>query len=248
MLPVLTLAIAASLVLAACGRDTIPSTVRVATDATNPPFEMMDEQTNTVTGFDVYLMKTITQKAGFNVEFINIDYNTLLANMAQCQYDAAISAITITPEIQRSMHISDPYINVGQIVTVRQDTSDISGKDSLDGKTVGAEMGSVGALELQNIPGAKEVDYDTIDLAFQDLLNGKIDAVVTDYPTALGHVGKNPAALKFAGDVFTNEPYGIAVCSKENALLKKINETLATLKSDGTIQQLEQKWLAGAAQ
>jgi polar amino acid transport system substrate-binding protein len=247
-LSMLTLLIAASLMLAACGRDAIPSTVRVATDATNPPFEMIDEQTGSVTGFDVDLMKTIAQKAGFNVEFENIDYNTLLANMAHCQYDAAVSAITITPEIQQSMHVSDPYINVGQIVTVRKDNSEIIGKDSLGGKTVGAEIGSVGALELQNISGAKEIDYDTIDLAFQDLLNGKIDAVVTDYPTALETVAKHPAALKLAGDVFTNESYGIAVCSKENTLLKKINETLAALKSDGTLQQLEQKWLAGASQ
>lgn len=244
----LTLSVLAAMLLAACGGAGAPSKVRVATDATFPPFETVDENTKAVTGFDVELMNAIAAKAGFEVEWVNINFDAVLSGIAQCQYDAAIAAITITPERQKTTLFSDPYINAGQIVTVRKDNTSINSKNDLSGKTAGAQIGTTGAIEIQNIQGATLKTYDTYDLAFLDLINGQIDAVVADYPTALGFVGKNADKLKTVGDVFTNESYGIAVCKNKADLLKKINDALATLKSDGTVQNLEQKWLAGVSQ
>jgi polar amino acid transport system substrate-binding protein len=244
----LTLSVLAGMILSACGGAAAPGKVRVATDATFPPFETVDENTKQVTGFDVDLMNAIATKAGFEVEWTNINFDAVLSGISQCQYDAAIAAITITPERQQNALFSDPYINAGQIVTVRKDNTSINSQADLSGKTAGAQIGTTGAIEIQNIQGATLKTYDTYDLAFLDLINGQIDAVVADYPTALGFVGKNADKLKTVGDVFTNESYGIAVCKNKADLLKKINDALAALKSDGTVQQLEQKWLAGVSQ
>ncbi len=232
-----------SLVLGGCAQK--PTKVRVATDATWPPFEYVNEQTKAIEGFDIDLLKAIAEKEGLEIEFINVGFDPLLAGIAQCQYDAAISSITITEERKQEMLFSDPYFEAGQIVTVRKDNTDIKSKDNLAGKVAGAQIGTTGAMEVQKITGATLRTYDDIGLAYQDLMNGQIDAVVADNPLALGYVGKNPDKLKTAGAVFTEENYGIAVCETNPELLAKINRGLKAVKDAGLIEQLSQKWLAG---
>jgi len=230
-----------SLVISGCAQPT--ATVRVATDATWPPFESINEQTMEIEGFDIDLMTAIAEKAGLEIEFINVAWDPLLAGMAQGQYDAAISAMTITEERRQQFLFSDPYFEAGQIVTVSIDNTDIADKDALSGKVAGAQIGTTGSFEIEKIEGATLKTYDDIGLAYQDLMNGQIDAVVADNPLALEYVGKNPDKLKAVGEVFTDESYGIAVSKTEEELLAKINEGLQAVKDEGLIEELVAKWL-----
>ncbi len=166
-LQIVVVLLLASLVLAACGGGG-QAKVRVGTDATWPPFESVDETTKDIVGFDMDLMNAIAKEAGFEIEYSNVPWDSLLAGMAQCQYDAAISAMTITPERAEQFAFSDPYFAAGQVVTVSVDNTDITGKDSLAGKTVGVQLGTTGDIEAQKITGATVKNYDDIGLAFQD--------------------------------------------------------------------------------
>jgi polar amino acid transport system substrate-binding protein len=123
----------------------------------------------------------------------------------------------------------------------------ISGRDDLVGKKVGAQLGTTGAIEAGKIQNVEVKTYDSYDLAFLDLANGQIDAVIADYPTALGFVDKNKDKLMVVGEVFTDESYGIAVCRNQPELLDKINAGLAAVKANGTTGKLEEKWLAEAS-
>jgi len=114
-------------VLPSCGQETLK--VRIATDATWPPFEYVDEQTMEIVGFDIDLIKAIADEAGLDIEIINVSWDPLLAGMAQCQYDAAISAMTITDERKEVMLFSNPYFEAGQLVTVRFGNTDIASKE-----------------------------------------------------------------------------------------------------------------------
>lgn len=229
------------MLLPGCAQKT--EKIRVATDATWPPFESISEETKEIEGFDIDLFNAIAEKAGLEIEFINVAFDPLLAGIAQCQYDAAISAMTITEERKQKMLFSDPYFEAGQIVTVRADNTDITGKDTLAGKTAGAQLGTTGAIEIGQMDGVTLKTYDDIGLAYQDLMNGQIDAVIADNPLALEYVGKNPDKLKAVGSVFTDESYGIAVCRNEVELLAKINAGLKAVKAEGTIDELIEKWL-----
>lgn len=222
--------------------------VRVAMDATWPPFESVDEATKEIVGFDVDLMKAIASDADLEVEFVNVPWDSLLAGMAQCQYDASISAMTITPERAEQFAFSEPYFAAGQVVTVGAENTDITGKDSLSGKTVGVQLGTTGDIEAQKISGATVKNYDDIGLAFQDLINGQIDAVIADNPLALGYIAQNEGKLKTAGDVFTDESYGIAVCKTNTELLARINEGLAAAQSAGVIDKLTDQWIKAGGQ
>ncbi len=230
-----------SLVLAGCAPA--PTKVRIATDATWPPFESVNEQTKEIEGFDIDLMNAIAERADLEIEFVNVGWDALLAGMAQCQYDAAISAMTITEERKESFLFSDPYFEAGQIVTVHIDNTDINSKDDLGGKVVGAQIGTTGSFAVEEIEGATLKTYDDIGLAMQDLMNGQIDAVIADNPLAWEYEGKNPDKLKTVGEVFTGEYYGIAVCKTNTELVEKINAGLKAVKDEGLIEQFVEKWL-----
>ncbi len=245
LIVLLTIIVALSLALAGCGGG-VSAKVRVATDATWPPFEYVDETSKEIVGLDIDLMKAIAEKENLEIEFVNVSWDPLLAGMAQCQYDASISAMTITEERKQSFNFTDPYFAAGQVVAVKADNTSITGKDSLSGKTVGAQLGTTGAIETEKMTGVTLKSYDDIGLAFQDLMNGQIDAVIADNPLALGYIGQNPEKIKAVGEVFTDESYGIAVCKTNTDLLKKLNSGLTKVKSEGVIDELTKKWISGA--
>lgn len=241
---VVSLLVIASLVLAGCG-STKGEKVTIATNAEFAPFEYVDETSKEMVGFDIDLIKAVAEKANIEIEIQNTGFDAMLAGVSQCQYDAAIAAITITEDRQKEMTFSDPYINAGQVVVIKIGNEEITGKDSLIGKTVGAQIGTTGAEEVKNLGDVTLKTYDTYEFAMLDLINGQIDAVVVDYPTALGFIGKNSDKIQTIGDVFTNESYGIAVCNTNKDLLAKLNAGLKAAIEDGTVASLEQKWLAG---
>ena len=245
LLFVLVAVLALSLVAVACSPKPAANKIRVATDATWPPFENVDDQSKQIVGFDIDLMNAIAEKEGLEVEYVNVAWDSLLAGMAQCQYDAAISAMTITEERKKNFSFTEPYFAAGQVVTVAADNEDIKSKDDLAGKVVGVQLGTTGDIEAQKIEGATVKNYDDVGPAFQDLLNGQIDAVIADNPLALGYVGENPDKLKTVGEVFTDEYYGIAVCKTNTDLLAKLNDGLAKVKAEGLIDELTDKWLGG---
>ena len=223
-----------------------PAKITVATDATWPPFEMVDETTKEFIGFDIDLMKAIAAEAGFQVEFVNVGWDALLAGMATGQYDAACSAMTITDERKQAFDFSEPYYNAGQLIAVAVNNEVIRGPADLVGKVTGAQLGTTGAIHVETIAGATLKNYDSIDLAFLDLINGQIDAVVADNPLVVGYVTKYAGKIKTVGQPFTDEFYGIAVKKNAPEILNAINAGLKAVLAKGIIAQLEAKWLAVA--
>jgi len=241
LFPVLLALVLVTLSLSACGGTS--TNYVVATDATWPPFEYVDDN-NKIVGFDIDLMDAIAEAAGIKITFQNVAWEALLAGMAQGTYDAAISSITIKPERAESMLFSDPYYIAGQMIVVEKNNASITGADSLKGKKLGTQQGTTGDGLANEVEGATVKSYSQIGLAIQDLLNGQVDAVICDTPIADGYVQKNINSLKIVGDALTTESYGIAVAKGNDELLEKINEGLAAVKADGTYDELVQKWLA----
>jgi len=230
--------------LASCSQKS--DALVVATDAAFPPFEYIEENSKEIIGFDIDLMNAIAEKADLNIIYQNVAWDPLLAGMADCQYDMAISAMTITPERAEQFSFSDPYINAGQIVAVKIDNETITGPADLVGKTIGAQIGTTGAMEAESIADTTLKVYDTYELAFLDLANGQIDAVVADYPTAVAFVNQNAERLKVVGEVFTDENYGVAFCMGNTELISQVNAALAELKDEGFIDELVDKWYSSA--
>ncbi|MHA6711189.1 basic amino acid ABC transporter substrate-binding protein [Dehalococcoides mccartyi] len=245
----MTLLLSSALLFSGCQSstdDTDDSTatlqITVVTDATWAPFEYVNEQTHAIEGFDIDLMKAIAEKANMEVTFQNVAWDALLAGMATGQYKVAISSITILPDRLEKWLFSEPYFNAGQMVCVQKTNTTILSHDDLTGKRVAAQTGTTGFFEAQKIANATVKSYDEIGLAFQDLINGQIDAVICDNPVAIDYVNANPDKLKKVGTAFTDEYYGISVAKGQTEILSRINLGLAAVIADGTLDQLIAKW------
>ncbi len=230
-----------SIMATSCGQQT--TKIRVATEATYPPFTYTDEQTSQIVGFDIDLMKAIAQKENLEIEFVVMSFEPLLEGMAQGEYDAAISAISITEERKSDMLFSDPYFRIAHVVTVHKDNTSITGKDSLTGKVVGVEIRSTSASDMGEMEGVTIKNYVEYGSAFDDLMDGVIDAVVSDDTIAIHYVSRNTDKLRLVGEPFNQEYYGIAVAKNKAKLLTKINAGLKAAKSEGLIEELAEKWL-----
>ena len=218
------------------------NTILIGTDATFPPFESLDMDKQELTGFDIELIRAVAAKAGLEVKFFNFGINQLLAGLARCQYDGGISAIPISDVLKQQMNFSDPYFTVGQVMVVKQGNIKITGRDQLSGMLVGAQGGSPAANEILKIPGAQLKSYDSVDLVFRDLITGYIDAVIVDVPRAQSYANIKANKLKIVADEFASVSYAVALCNDRTDLLKKINDGLASVKADGTLDRLIKKW------
>ena len=244
---VLALLLAACAVMFAGGKKEASSTrhVVVATDSTWPPMEYVDEQKNIV-GFDIDLFNAIAAAAGFTCEYKSVAWDGIFAGIAADKYDVVVSSVTITDERKQEMDFSDPYINAGQILVVKNDTTGVTALKNLAGKTVGAQIGTTGAFEVEKVKAVTLKTYDEIGLAFEDLYNGRIQGVVCDTPVAAQYALQNDkykGTLKIVGAPFTDEYYGIVVKKGNKELLDLINAGLKKVKDSGKLADIEKKWL-----
>jgi polar amino acid transport system substrate-binding protein len=217
----------------------------IATDATWPPMEMVNEAKEIV-GFDIDLMNAAAKEGGFAVEFKNTAWDGIFAGLEGGQYDAVMSSVTITDERKKTMDFSVSYINAGQILVVKSDVTGVTTLADLKGKTAAAQIGTTGAFEIEKNKDVGEKTYDEIGLAFEDLVNGRVDAVVCDTPVAAQYALQNAnykGKLKIVGKPFTDEYYGVAVKKGNAQVLDLINKGLKKVLDSGANKAIEQKWL-----
>ncbi len=239
MLVLVVALLVAALVLTGCGKS---SGIKIATDATFAPFEYTDENGDLI-GFDIDLMNAVAEKAGFEFEWVNVPYDSVLAGLSECQYDAAIAGISISDERKKTMLFSQPYMDAGLIVVVNTETTDITSIDDLVGKTVAAQLGTTGEMAAQEIEGVTYKPYDSYELAFLELANKGVDAVIADNPVALGYIAANPEKIMAVGEVLNLEQYGIAICKTNTDLQAKIDAALQELIDSGYVDELAATYL-----
>ena len=129
----IVLALAAGAVLAAgCGGVGGPGQVRVAVDATYPPFESVDSS-GAIVGFDVDLVRAAAREAGLEADVINQPFEGILPGLQQGKYDVVVSCLTITPERAREVDFTKPYYDAGQVIAVRVGDASIRGLADLKG-------------------------------------------------------------------------------------------------------------------
>lgn len=220
----------------------VSGVLKVGSDVTYPPFEYVDEVTNEYKGFDMDLIRAVGGVMGKKVEVTNVAWDGLLPGLINGNYDAVISAMTITDERAKAVDFSDPYFTTGQVIVTRLGDNSIKTVDDLKGKVVSVQLGTTGDFAASKVAGVKKISrFSTTPEALQELLNGAADASVVDELVAKEFVTKNPGKVKMSS-VFTVEYYGIAVKKGNQALLKEINRALATLKANGKYDEIYNKW------
>jgi len=217
----------------------------IALDATWPPMEYVD-QNHKITGFSIDLMNAAAEEGGFTVEFRNTAWDGIFSGLTKNKYDAVCSSVTITEERKKWMDFSITYLTTGQVLVVKKELNGLNELSMFAGKTVAAQLGTIGVLEIKKYSNIIFRDYYEPELAMEDLLNNKIDAFVCENSLAVFYVYHNPQyryRLKIVGKPLTEENYGVAVKKGNIKIVELLNNGLKKVKAKGIDKELENKWL-----
>ncbi len=217
----------------------------IASDATWPPMEFVNENKEIV-GFGPDMLAAISKATGVEIVIRNTAWDGIFAGLVAGDYDAISSSVTITEERKATMDFTEPYCNAGQVLVVPKGTAGVTTVADLKGKKVGAQIGTTGAIEVAKVSGVTLATYDEVGLAFADLALGRIAGVVADSPIAADFALQNAeykSKLMIVGQPFTDEWLGLAVKKGDVETLKILNDGLAKIKADGTLDAISAKWL-----
>ena len=233
--------LAAVAALAVTGMAHAQDVIRVATDATFPPFEYTENGKRT--GFDVELIEAIGKVLNKKIEWTEIDFKGLIPGILSKRFDVAASAIYITDERKKVVAFSDPYYPGGLVIMTRKGDSRIQSADDLKGKKVTVQVGTKSVSYLKdNIPGAERIEVEKNQEMFQLVEVGRADAAVTGKPAAKVYA-RARGTLQVVEKQLTVEEYGFAIAKEQPELVKQFNEALKKLKADGSYQKLVDKYL-----
>lgn len=224
--------------------------LKVGTEATYPPFEMVDKASGDYVGFDMDLIRAIAKAQGYKVEIQSMGFDALIPALMADKVDCTISAQSITEERKKSIDFSTPYFNGGLIVAVAESNTTITGYDSLAGKKLAAEIGTTGAAASEKL---KEKDpkttvkiFDGIGEAFMELEKGGAEAVINDFAVTDYYIKTDgKGKVKLVGDIFqADEQYGIGIKKGNTEIANMINDGLKKVKESGEYDQIYKKWFS----
>ena len=215
-------------------------------------FEPMNyfDDNGELTGFETEFATAVCEKLGVTPEFVEINWDSKIMELQAQTIDCIWNGMTITPELQEALTISDPYIKNYQVVVIRSDNADVyTSTADLVGKTVEAEAGSAGEAAIigegvdeslkqaEYISAAKQTD------TLLEVKTGAADAAVLDFVLAGAMVGQGDYSdLMIIPDLqLSVEEYGVGF-RKDSDAAEKVNEAMQALIEDGTLNTLAEKY------
>ena len=213
----------------------------MSTNAAFPPYEMVADD-GSFEGIDVEVAGAIAEKLGLELVVDDMDFDAALLAVQQNKSDIVMAGVTVTEDRQLIMNFSDSYATGVQVVIVKEG-SDVT-LDNLGEKMIGTQRGTTGYIYTSDDYGDDHVTaYDNGASAVQALINGQVDCVVIDSAPAEAFVAAN-AGLTILDTEYVTESYAIGVNKDNTALLDAINQALAELTADGTVQSIVDKYIS----
>ena len=224
----------------------------MSTNATFPPYEMVADGEGVngsgFEGIDVEIAYALADKLGLELVIDDMDFDAALMAVQNNSADMMLAGLSYSEERDEVVDFSDPYATGVQVVIVKEG-SDVT-LDNLGDYMIGTQRGTTGYLYASDTPengGYGEdhvIGYDSGVTAVQELINGTIDAVITDKQPAEAYVAANPdAGLTILPGNWVEEDYCLAVDEGNTALLNALNTALNELKSDGTLDEIVAKYI-----
>lgn len=221
--------------------------VGVKTDS--PPFGFVDED-GQLKGFDVDLMREVTRRLlgpKAQVVFRPVLSSTRILALNTGLVDVVAANMTITPQRQQRVAFSEPYFLAHQALAVLN-TSPYQQPNQLQEAHILYTEGSTGASRvLKVLPKAHLIGLGSATEAYEALLAGEAQAMIND-DMILKRLAAKDCRLRLLPQFLGDEPYGLAFkkAPESESLRQSVNNLLAQLQADGTLERLETKWLSPA--
>ena len=217
----------------------------MSTNAAFPPYEMVADD-GSFEGIDVEVAGAIAKKLGLELVIDDMDFDAALLAVQQGKSDIVMAGVSVTEKRLLVMDFSNSYATGVQVVIVKEG-SDVT-MDNLGEKMIGTQRGTTGYLYASDTPenggyGEDHVTaYENGMTAVQALINGQVDCVIIDKAPALEYVASNPGLTILEGN-WVKEQYAIGFGKGNTALKDAVNQALAELIADGTVQGIIDKYI-----
>ncbi|MBR2673917.1 MAG: basic amino acid ABC transporter substrate-binding protein [Mogibacterium sp.] len=248
--------------LAACGggadnsaetddsSDSEAQVLRVVTEATFAPFESTDEDTGEIIGFDPDMMAAIAEDQGLTLEWINMEFDSLIPAVNSNQGDIICAGMNkLAGDRAQMADFGDTYFESDLMLLVKSD-SDLSGIDAVTSDMkLASQIGTTGGDMVQEMKEEGKI-ADSVVLnqwtdCYLQLQNGEVQGVIVDKPVGEAYLKSHGDIAKFAGESFgDHEEFAFAVKKGNTELLDKLNAGLANIKASGKYEELVDKWFS----
>ncbi|CAM2845585.1 transporter substrate-binding domain-containing protein [Paenibacillus sediminis] len=220
--------------------------LKVGMMGTYPPYNFLNDKKE-MDGFDADIAKEIAKRLGVKVEFVAQEFSGMIAGLQAKKFDAVISQMTITPDRQKQMDFTEPYITNEVRIIVRDDNNSITKLEDFKGKKIGVGLGTNDEAYLRNevLPkvGNFEIKtYDDVNTSLQDLNSGRIDATINNIYALKPIIEKNGFKIKAVGEAIKADKAGIAVRKGNPEFRDALDKALKDMKADGTYNAIFKKW------
>jgi len=224
--------------------------VKAVTENAYMPLNFADPKTGEGIGWEYDAFNEIARRLNIKVEWNLSSWDTMIEAIRQGQFDVGMDGITINDERKTQIDFSEPYMVSEQFMLVRGDEERFA-----DAKTfaadpdllVGAQAGTTNFYTaVYNVLDGNEQNpriklFDTFGASVQALKSGDVDLVLMDRTSAAGYIGASPGAFRIVGEPLGREEFGF-IFTPGSDLVAPVNAAIQSMKDDGTIEKLNQKW------
>ncbi|NLW55645.1 MAG: amino acid ABC transporter substrate-binding protein [Firmicutes bacterium] len=214
-------------------------------DDSFPPMGFRDEN-GQIVGFDVDLAREVCSRLGVSLRLQPINWDAKEQELNTGNIDCIWNGLTITPEREKTLLFTKPYMNNRQVLVVRADSSYTSPSD-FAGKKLGIQAGSSAHDALNSAPEFKAnlaavIEFDENMTALMDLELGGLDVVLMDEIVARFYIQQKSKNYSVLDEALATEEYGIGFRKNDQELRDKIQETLEAMHNDGTLAEISSRW------
>ncbi len=211
-----------------------------------PPMGFREEGTNEIVGFDIDLAKEAAKRMGVEVKFQPVVCDTVIEELNNGNIDLIWNGLTITPDRQKQIAFTKPYISDRQIIVVKKGSA-LTNKAGLAGKKVGIQAASSAIEAVEKDKATSDaigelVQFDNNNDALLDLKSGRVDAVVVDEVVGRYYLAKHAEDYQVLEENFGSEDFGVGVRKSDKTFLDELQKALDAMKADGTSAEISKKW------
>lgn len=224
--------------------------VHAVTENAYTPLNFADPKTGNGIGWEYDAFNEIAKRLNFKVVWNLSSWDTMIQAIRVGQYDVGMDGITINDKRKTQVDFSDPYLVSQQFMLVRADENRFdeskrfaTDKDLLIGAQPGTTNFYVAVYAiLDGDEGNKRIKlFETFGASVQALKSGDVDTVLMDAASARGYIGANPGFFKLVGGPLGTEEFGF-IFSQGSDLVGPVNAAIKSMREDGTLDELNQKW------
>ena len=224
-------------------------TLKVVTEATFAPFESTEDD-GTIVGFDVDMMNAIAESQGLKIEWVNMEFDSLIPALQSNQGDIICAGMNkLAGDRAEKVDFGETYFESDLMLLVKSD-SDLTGIDAVTSDMkLASQIGTTGGDMVQEMKDNGQIADGVVLNQWTDcylqLQNGDVQGVIVDKPVGEAYLNAHSDIAKFAGESFgDHEEFAFAVQKGNTELLDKLNAGLAELKENGKYQELVDKWFS----